>query len=347
MTLSKIVSIVEPTEMRKGESRNSPYSLFAMNDTSNPIIADPTILLQGNAMSDTHDHDEHNYGYFTIPRALMNHGSFQSAPIKYKIVLLKILEKAVYKPTTHHIGPIEITLKIGQYCVTHRHLADLCNKGVKVKDELIGKTTIPRALLYFEKCHFLGQEVVHGKTLITLSLSRFYNSTEIEVGATFGPQAGQGRGSKQERQERKEETTSKEESVDAAAFLFMKSLGIEESVATDLAKKFSIEQAQVADQFVKHKVSIGKCDVEQGMFVTALKKGWEPPKAKAAVVCKKFIQHLKRELGVRELKYSINNGMLRFLDQDIDLNQSTSEIINKVNIILEKDSIVGIRYEEK
>ena len=380
------MSIVESTEMRKGEPRNSPSTLFAMNDTTNHIIADPTILMQGNAMKDENieeqnrfqyshekekpeflgsghsdssatnecgsfiiaenpiyykdsamshlDHDDsHHYGHYTVSRKLMNHGSYRSAPMKYQKVLSKILEKAAYAPTTHHIGPVEIQIQPGQYCVTHRKLADLCNEGVTIKDDLIGKTTIPRALAYFEKCHFLGQEVVQGKTLITLTLSRFYEHLNQYGGATFGPQAGQGRGSKQESKERKEETTSKEEGVDAAAAFFSESYDF--LVQFGVAKKTAKELATHPLAFIKEKHSLvmARKNISNpvGWLINAIERDYSVAKAECPASVKAFRKRLVLDLQERELIVKVISDKLRFNDHVVDLNQSISDIIDHVN----------------
>jgi len=126
-----------------------------------------------------------NSGYFIIPRSVTSDPRYQSARLKYKHVLHILFENVAFAPTTHAIGTEIILIGIGQFCVTVRGLMDLCNVGVKFKEDKVDKNTIERASHFWRTCGFVRQEVRHGKIILTITVPEFYirSKTQSETGS--------------------------------------------------------------------------------------------------------------------------------------------------------------------
>lgn len=149
-----------------------------------------------------------NLGYFIIPRSVTSDPRYKGARLKYKHVLNILFENVAFSPTTHAIGCQIIPISIGQYCVSIRGLMDLCNAGTKHKEDKLSKNCVDRALSYFEKCQFVGQEVRHGKTIITITIPEFYERYKKKSGTDVGTKAGHERDTKEESKEDKEDNIS-------------------------------------------------------------------------------------------------------------------------------------------
>jgi len=341
-------------EKEKPESRNSGYlnsSAFAMNKCGNFIIAEEPNLYKDSVMFASSS-DDPIEPFARITKKVLKDKKYQSARLKYKQVFWILCQLAHFgPPVIHTVGARSFLVHQGQYCVTERELIEHCNAGVTFKEDRVDKNTIHRALEYFNVNQLVNREVIrevnHSKTLISIYHLMGYKNKKTQVNQEVNREVSETRTINKQHKELKKATTSKEEDVDAAAFSLMISLGVEESTATDLAKRFSFEQAQVADEFIKHKISIGKCDNAPGFFINALKKGWKAPVAKAVPLCKKFMDMLKSELGSRCVKHSVKNNMLKLLDEDVDLKLSITEIVQEINAILARNGLRGIDYEEK
>lgn len=167
----------------------------------------PTIADKPNSYKDYGAMVE-NLGYFIIPRSVADDPRFQGARLKYQKVLFTILKHAAFSPTTHAIGLEVIPIAIGQFCVAERNLVDLCNKGVKFKDDLVDRNIVTRAVQFFCKCQYLSQQVIHGKTLLTVTIPEFYKSEKIQSEPTSEPKVSQNRATKEEDKELKEDNIS-------------------------------------------------------------------------------------------------------------------------------------------
>lgn len=144
-----------------------------------------------------------NLGYFIIPRSITSDPRYKSAPLKYQKVLLIIFEHVAFAETTHAIGCEIININIGQYCISIRGLMDLCNEGVKHSSDKISKNCVDRAIAYFEKCQFVGQEVRHGKSILTITVPEFYERNKNTSGTASGTKVGQKWDTKEEYKEDK------------------------------------------------------------------------------------------------------------------------------------------------
>ena len=163
------------TENKKPESGNSGFNYKSLDPagsgngkSTDSSLPDAPNLYKTNGVS------MENSGYFSFPRPISNDPRYKGARIKYKHVLHIILENAVFRETTHSIGTEQIEVKIGQFCITVRGLVDLCNKGVRFKDDMVDKNIVERASHFWQTCGFVRQEVRHGKILLTVTVPEFY-----------------------------------------------------------------------------------------------------------------------------------------------------------------------------
>lgn len=192
-------------ENKKPESDNSGYdknlrdSMHESADGSliKSIIADTPNFYNKNGTA------MENSGYFIIPRSVTSDPRYQGARLKYKHVLHILLENFAFAPTTHAIVTEVIPIAIGQFCVSERRLVELCNEGVKFKEDLVDRNIVTRAVQFFCKCQYLSQEVIHGKTLLTVLLPEFYERKKKTSDPASDPKPSQNRASKEEDKELK------------------------------------------------------------------------------------------------------------------------------------------------
>ena len=138
-----------------------------------------------------------NSGYFSFPRSISEDPRYKGARLKYKHVLHIILENAAFGKTTHSIGLEIINIEIGQLCISERWLVELCNQGVKFKDDMVDKNTVRRAVHFFSRCGFVNHKVIHDKTLITVTVPEFYMKIKKESEPASEPEVNQKRTTKE------------------------------------------------------------------------------------------------------------------------------------------------------
>lgn len=146
-----------------------------------------------------------NLGYFIIPRSVTSDPRYKSARLKYQKVLHVLFENVAFAPTTHAIGVEVIPIAIGQFCVSVRGLMDLCNDGVKYKEDMVDKNIIERASHFWRRCGFMRQEVRHGKILITITVPDFYDRYKKKTETEPETKPRQNRDTKEEDKELKED----------------------------------------------------------------------------------------------------------------------------------------------
>lgn len=199
-----------------GEEKNKPESsnsgLMKTRDSG-----ESTDGLQNNSILAEVPNFYNNYGiamefsgYFIIPRSVTSDPRYQGARLKYKHVLHIILEKAAFAETTHAIGTEIVKINVGQFCVAERRLVDLCNEGVKFKEDLVDRNIVTRAVQFWRRCLYLSQEVIHGKTIITVTIPDVYKKEKTQSEPTNDPKVSQNRATKEEDKEDKEDNISSE-----------------------------------------------------------------------------------------------------------------------------------------
>lgn len=107
--------------------------------------------------------------YFRIPDSLFNDPLFYDARHSHQIIFLRMIRLAAFMPKQHDIRGNIITIQPGQLCYSLIKIAELSGKHSS-KDDVEG------TLKYFEKkCQFLLHEVLHRKSLITITHTDTYN----------------------------------------------------------------------------------------------------------------------------------------------------------------------------
>lgn len=199
----KVTENIKPELVNPGFNTNSLDPARSGNGTqSTSILPDVPNLYKHIGVS------VENLGYFIIPRCVTSDPRYKSARLKYKHVLHILFENVAFAPTTHAIGCEVINIQIGQYCVSVRGLMDLCNQGVKYKDDMVDKNIIERASQFWARCGFVRQEVRHGKILLTITVPEFYDrlKKKTETGSETKPR--QNRDTKEEDKEDKEDNNN-------------------------------------------------------------------------------------------------------------------------------------------
>ena len=191
------------TKKRPESSTNSGnYKLDSVGESGKVDASNSTIPNPPNSYKDNGVAVE-NSGFFSFPRSISSDPRYKGARLKYQKVLHIILENAVFRDTVHSIGTEEIEVKIGQFCVTIRGLVELCNKGVRFKEDFVDKNIVERASHFWRTCGYLRQELRHGKILLTVTVPEFYvkDKTASETSSETKPRLNRDSKETQETQE--------------------------------------------------------------------------------------------------------------------------------------------------
>ena len=208
---------VNGTEIKKPEPLNSGSEKLI--DPSlvklDKIAADTSILPQSpNLYKQTGDivSDE---GFVKLPRSLWNDPQWKSCRAKYKLVFMTLLFNASYTQKTFNISNNLVSIGPGQFCTSMRNLIDLCNEGIKFKDDKVDKNIIERSVSLFIKIGFVRQEVRHGKSVFTITYPELYEHFQKQSETDSETIPRQHRDINEERKERKEI----KETIDGASAL--------------------------------------------------------------------------------------------------------------------------------
>lgn len=218
-----------------------------------------------------------NLGYFIIPRSITSDPRYQGARLKYKHVLHILLEHAAFRKTKYAIGTNLIDIEIGQFCVSVRGLIDLCNKGIKFKEDKVDKNTIERASHFWSTCGFVRQEVRHGKTILTITIPEVYIKEKQEGETASETKVRLNRDTNEERKEELRSLCLKETLGDADSFLLEKNKKeeIKKSYTPNQGDSnqetiFKIPESQIKDDLMvslifieENKIPLDEKDVEK------------------------------------------------------------------------------------
>lgn len=204
---------VNGTEIKKPECLNSGSEL---KDPSlvklDKIAVDTSILPQSpNLYKQTGDivSDE---GFVKLPRSLWNDPQWKSCRAKYKLVFMTLLFNASYTQKTFNISNNLVSIGPGQFCMSMRNLIDLCNEGIKFKEDKVDKNIIERSVSLFIKIGFVRQEVRHGKSVFTITYPELYEHFQKQSETDSETIPRQHRDINEERKERED----LKESIDRA-----------------------------------------------------------------------------------------------------------------------------------
>lgn len=122
-------------------------------------------------------------GYFCLPRSLTRDPLWIDLPSNYKIVFITILDHVCFKSRKFDDHGHLIELLPGQFCASFEEISKLCGKW-------INKKNIEHAILKLKKYGFLGQEVRHKKSIITIKHKETYElilkASETTIGTNLG-----------------------------------------------------------------------------------------------------------------------------------------------------------------
>lgn len=119
--------------------------------------------------------DESPRSFIKIPRSLFNDPRWKGMREKYKKVFFTLLFHASFTKKTYAIGPNLITINPGQFCTSIRNLMELCNDEVKYQEDKVDKNIVERSVSLFTKFGLVRHEVIHGKSVITITQRELYD----------------------------------------------------------------------------------------------------------------------------------------------------------------------------
>ncbi len=101
-------------------------------------------------------------GYFRIPRSLTRAPLWRDADPKVRIIFLTILDHTLFVETQFDDHGRVLTLLPGQFCASLEEIARLCGKTIT-------RVHVQRGLKRLKKFGFLKHEVIHVKTVVTIT----------------------------------------------------------------------------------------------------------------------------------------------------------------------------------
>lgn len=107
-------------------------------------------------------------GYFRVPRSLTRSRLWEDANPMHKMMFITILDHVLFTHAKFDDHGVILDLRPGQFCASHEEIAKLCGEKFK-------KIDVQRGLTRFEKYGFLRQEVIHRKTVITITHPETYD----------------------------------------------------------------------------------------------------------------------------------------------------------------------------
>ena len=142
--------------------------------------------------------------FVKLPRELLENPLWMDLRMTYQKVFLTILQHCCYQDRDFSINHNLVRIKKGQLCASIRGIVDLCNKGVRFKEDLIDKNIVERSVSLFIQLQLVRQEVRHGKTVLSILLPGYYEQEENETETGSETKVRQNRDTNEEREEREE-----------------------------------------------------------------------------------------------------------------------------------------------
>jgi hypothetical protein len=183
-------------------------------------------------------------GFIKFPRSLFNDPHWKGMRSKYQKVFITLLFHTSYTQKSYSIGANVITIGPGQFCTSIRALIDLCNDGVKFKEDKVDKNIVERSVSLFVKIGFVRQEVRHKKSIFTISYPEIYEHFQSQSETSSETKPRHNRDINEERKERKDI----KETIDGAGALDSSLLNNEKK---EEQKSPSVFQPQVNNQQVQ------------------------------------------------------------------------------------------------
>lgn len=141
------------------------------------------------------------YGTLALPRSLRTDPQWREFTDRERHVFEEVYHRAAFSILELDDHGKTIVIHPGQLMVTIRQLADWCNETKRRDMKEFDKSFIERTIGKFLRCHFLGQEVRHVKTILTITYNGFVKKSETGCETRMRQEWD----IKEERQERKKD----------------------------------------------------------------------------------------------------------------------------------------------
>ena len=182
-------------------------------DNDIPILSHAPNSYKENGVSMSVDFSDE--GFVKIPRSLFNDANWKGMREKYRRVFVVLLFHTAFTKQSFGIGANTITIEPGQFCTSIRNLVELCNDGIKYKDDKVDKNIVERAVSLFTKIGLVRQEVRHGKSILTITQLDLYEHFQKQTETANETRPRLDRDTNEERKEREE----LEETIDGPSAL--------------------------------------------------------------------------------------------------------------------------------
>lgn len=141
-------------------------------------------------------------GFIQIPRSLFCDKNWIKLNLKQRHLFLIVVENCNWKKTIENFEGNKIVVNPGEWLVSMRDLANLCNQNMKFRGEPeFTKSSVNRYLNGTGMVRFLGHEVGHGISKIKILYPGFYEPTNNFSGTGNGTESGTGSGTLYEEEE--------------------------------------------------------------------------------------------------------------------------------------------------
>jgi hypothetical protein len=242
--------------VKTGESVDKPQ---LNGNHCTPILAEAPIFRKeiGVSMSDE--------GFIKLPRSLFNDPNWKGMREKYRRVFVVLLFHTSFTQRSFGIGANTITIGPGQFCTSIRNLVELCNDGIKYKDDKVDKNIVERAVSLFTKVGLVRQEVRHGKSILTITQRELYEHFQRQTETVSETRPRLDRDTNEERKEGKEikETIVGANAIDSS--LLNNEKEEQKKVPSVFTPKAQKQQIQLSEEKQKHYEFLWKFIVENSM----------------------------------------------------------------------------------
>lgn len=191
-------------ETKKPEIPVSGYDEIPSSAELDKIAVDKPILPQSPNLYKQSGDFVQSEGFIKMPRSLLSDPEWQSLKLKQRHVFLTLLEEVQYTQKNYNVNFNPIVVMPGQLFVTLRALVEMCNKKVKNKDDKVDLAFVQRSVSIFMRVGWTIQEVIHGRTLFTITYPELYEHFKILGDTNFESNSIQTRYTNEERKERQE-----------------------------------------------------------------------------------------------------------------------------------------------
>jgi hypothetical protein len=222
---------------------------------TNPTISSSPDLYNRNGefMSDE--------GFIKLPRSLLTDPIWKGMRDKYRKVFITLLIHTSYKKNSFGIGSNRIKIEPGQFCTSIRNLVDLCNDGVRFKEDLVDKNIVERSVSLFTRVGLVRQEVRHQKSILTITQPELYKHFQIQCETQSETEPRHNRDTNEERKEVRSKSTFIKEAFNVVESPLSKN---EEKQKQEISEQESDETQIICEEFCKnYQITIESKDIKR------------------------------------------------------------------------------------